>query len=79
MIIIDDDDDDLHHDFGLLDEVVLRHGALLDHLDGHVMLALPLAVLDHPELAVAQLFHEGEVTWVDLPNTWKIKQKLSQP
>lgn len=60
-----------HHDFCFLYEVILRHGALFNHLDGHVMLSLPFSVLHHPKLAGAQVFDEGEVTRVDLPHTWR--------
>ena len=66
----------LHHDFGFFDEIVFRHGALFNHLNGHVVLALPLPVLHHSELTGAQLLDEGEVTGVDLPNTWRKQDRM---
>ena len=41
------------------------------------MLALPLSILHHSELTGAQLLDEGEVTGVDLPNTWR-KQDIKR-
>ena len=55
------------HHFGLLDEVVLTHGALLHHLDRHVGGSPPLAPPHHPELAAAQLLSKGQLCGVDLP------------
>lgn len=66
----------LHHDFGFFDELLFRHGALFNHLNGHVVLALPLPVLHHSELTGAQLLDEGEVTGVDLPNTWRKQERM---
>ena len=40
----------LRHDFGLLDEVVLRHRSLLHHLHCNVDRSLPLTPSDYPEL-----------------------------
>lgn len=68
-----------HHDFCFLYEVILRHGALFNHLNGHVVFSLPLSILDHSKLACAQVFDEGEVPRVDLPHTWREPDKLKQP
>lgn len=65
-----------HHDFCFLYEVILRHGALFNHLDGHVVFSLPLSVLHHSKLAGAQVFDEGEVTRVDLPHAWRGPDKI---
>ena len=64
----------LHHDLGLLDEVLLQHGALSDGLDGHFVLRPPLAQPHQTELAAAQLLHEGQLPGVDLPLLWEGKQ-----
>ena len=69
--------DSLHHDFGLFYEIVLRHGAFFNHLNGHVMLTLPLPVLHHPKLPIAQLLDEGEVSGFDLPHAWR-KEKEAE-
>lgn len=58
---------DLRHNFSFLNEVVLRHGPFLHHLDGHVNGAAPLAPAHHPELARAQLLVLHELRGVDLP------------
>lgn len=60
-----------HHDFCFLYEVILRHGALFYHLNGHVVFALPLSVLHHSKLAGAQVLDESEVMRIDLPHTWR--------
>ena len=57
----------LHHDLGLLDEVLLVHGSLSDGLDGHFVLSPPLAEPHQSELTAAQLLHEGQLAGVDLP------------
>lgn len=56
-----------HHDLGLLDEVLLQHGALSDGLDGHLVLSPPLAEPHLAEVAAAQLLHEGQLAGIDLP------------
>ena len=55
------------HHLSLIDKIVLAHGALFHHLDGHIRGALPLAVAHHAKLAAAQLFKQGELGRVDLP------------
>lgn len=57
----------LHHDLGLLDEVLLVHGSLSDGLDGHFVLSPPLPEPHQTELTAAQLLHEGQLAGVDLP------------
>lgn len=56
-----------HHDFGFFNELILRHGAFFDHLDGHIILAPPLPVLHYSKLSSPQLLQEGQVLWVDFP------------
>ena len=57
------------HHFGLLDEVVLTHGALLHHLDRHVGGSPPLAPPHHAELPAAQLLAQCQLRRVYLPFT----------
>ena len=61
----------LHHDPGLLDEVLLVHGSLSDGLDGHFVLSPPLAESNLTEITAAQLLHESQLAWVDLPLLWR--------
>lgn len=68
----------LHHDFGLFYKVILRHGALFNHLNGHVMLALPLSILHHSKLAAAQLLNESEMCGVNLPDTWSKQERQKE-
>ena len=55
------------HDFGLFDEVVLGHGALLHHLHGDVDGAAPLAPADDAERAGAELHVQRQFPRLDLP------------
>lgn len=57
----------LHHNFGLLDEVLLQHGALFDGLDRHLVLSPPLAEPHLAKLTTAKLLHEGQLAGVYLP------------
>ena len=68
-----------HHDLGLLNEVVLRHGSLPDGLDGHFMLRSPLAQSHHSILPTAQLLHERQLCWVNLPLIYNTPAGQLQP
>lgn len=56
-----------HHDLGLLDEVLLQHGAFSDGLDCHLVLSPPLAEPHVAKVAAAQLLHEGQLAGIYLP------------
>ena len=55
------------HDFGLVDEVIFAHGALLHHFDGHFDFGPPLAPAHHPELAGSELFQKRQLRRINLP------------
>lgn len=67
----------LHHNLGLLYEVLLTHGSFSNGLDGHFLLSPPFAELHQTKLTAAQLLHEGQLIGVNLPLLWKegTKQK----
>ena len=52
---------------GLVNEIVLAHGPLFHHLDGHVDGPLPLAAAHHAKLTASQLLAQRQLRRVNLP------------
>lgn len=51
----------VHGDLCLLDEVLFRHCSFTNGLDGYFSLPNPVAQMDHPKLAAADLLDECEL------------------
>jgi len=58
---------ELGHHLGLLDEVVLGHGALLHHLHCRIDGSAPFAAPHYAKLSRSQLLHQHQLHGMNLP------------